>query len=166
MELLLLLLPIGSLFLMILVHVVHVRLQKASVAPSGIFSGFIAGIIFTMTGIVFSLLRDFSLFSFLSGGAALFFYFVLAYCYYHFVNISEASIRLRIFSELKNEKKNALSKLTSYQQNEVPLRRIERLIASGDIIFRNDKCFLWKQRYLIAAKILQLAKSFLGIKQN
>lgn len=164
MELFFLLLPIEGLLLMILVHVAHIRLQKASVAPSGIFLGFISGMLFITVGIAFAIVQNFSFFAVSNSIADLGFYFILGYCYYHFVNISEASIRLRIFSELKHEKNFVLSKLTSYQQNEVPLRRIERLIASGDIIFRNNKYFLGKQRYLIAAKILRFAKHCLGIK--
>lgn len=166
MDLFFLLLPLGSLLLMVLVHVVHVRLKKVSIAPTGIFLGFISGMIFIVGGIGFVLIRNFTLLSLFNSTAAFFFYFVLAYCYYHFVNISEASVRLRIFSELKHEKNFPLSKLTSYQQNEIPLRRVERLIASGDIIFRNNKYFLGKQRYLIAAKTLQFAKYLLGIKLN
>lgn len=166
MNFFLLLLPAESLLLMIFIHIIYVRLQKAPIAPSGIFVGFTAGIISMILGIFFFISKNLFLLSFLNGAAALFFYFILAYCYYHVVNISEASVRLRIFSELKEKKCILLSTLASYQQNEVSLRRIERLLVSKDIILKNDKYFLGQKRYLIAAKILQSAKLLLGVKIN
>src|SRR3990167_3935161 len=184
-----------------------------SLAITKIFFGFLTGFILTIAGITICLISNCTSSTFLNSLAALFLYFILAYCYYHFVNIGEASIRLRIFSELSQNKNRLLSKLAyadevqevdgaeklsvqelldasstdatqqfaaevafrkksyitveglqAYQQKELPSRRIERLLAHGDILLEDNLYRIGKKRYLIAAKILLLAKKILNIR--
>lgn len=159
----LLLLPIFGVFAMAFAHSLIVRYYKSSIAPTKIFFGFIIGFIIISLGITISIIQDHTLSSIANSLISILLYFILAYCYYHFINIGEASIRLRIFAELHQGKNLTAAELSHYQHNEISYRRIERLLNSGDILLQENFYKIGKQRYLIAAKIFQFAKYALGL---
>ncbi len=166
MQIFLLLLPLIAAAWMAVIHIIRTRACNTFIATTNIFYGFAIGLILMMIGIISITITNCTLRSFADSIAALFFYFTLAYCYYHFVNIGEASIRLRIFSELLQKRHLTPEELICYQEKELPSRRIERLLSHGDIFFQNGFYAIGNQRYVIASKILQLAKHILGIQST
>lgn len=90
-------------------------------------------------------------------------YFLLSYCYFHFVNLGETGRRIRILREL-NDNKEGLSLneiLQRYDAGELIERRILRLTKNKQIIFKNGKYYLGRKELLCMAEILLFFKHIL-----
>ncbi|MFH1492410.1 MAG: hypothetical protein ABIE81_03615 [Candidatus Omnitrophota bacterium] len=93
-------------------------------------------------------------------------YGCLGYCYFHFINLGETARRIRILRELY-EAGDGLKLgelLNRYSAKEIFQKRTNRLINSGQIIFKDGKYYigkptvLWISKIIIALKIIILGK--------
>ena len=92
----------------------------------------------------------------------------LSYCYFHFVNLGQSSIRVRIYTELVD---NPLGlEIGSLKQvyNETTLveTRLQRLISSGDIVESDGRYFVGRCRLVVVARILFFAKQLILGKKS
>ena len=75
----------------------------------------------------------------------------LAYCYFHFFNMSETARRIRILTEIKKKSSVASNELTNFYKSDFMIKtRLERLINLGQVRLIGNK-------YVLSAKILYLA---------
>jgi hypothetical protein len=89
-------------------------------------------------------------------------FFGLWYGYFHFVNIGESSLRLRILAEINgkaggHERVANLYKL--YNADEIVRTRIERMKADGQIILKDGRYFLGKRRFILVIHLFEILKS-------
>lgn len=149
---------------MLLVHTVICRLKGETAFLNGVFSGFIAGFV------VLSLLQLLLLvwWGFASQALVLalivnpLFYCCLSYCYYNFVNLGHASIRIRIYAEcLDNAGCVGQAELAErYNVEKIQAARIKRLLEAGDVVFRDDAYRLGRFRLVPIAATVFFLKSF------
>jgi len=88
------------------------------------------------------------------------------YCYFTFVNLLRASLRIRIVSELYEENTHSmeLDALHSrYDANNVATVRFERLLKWGQIERRDDRLYSAGNAFYILGLFLQFLKSLMGI---
>jgi hypothetical protein len=96
-------------------------------------------------------------------------YSALGYCYFHFVNLSETARRIRIISELASAKEGLSSKqiLERYNAREIIENRLNRLLKSGQIIYKDDRYYIGKPTMLfISQGIIFLKLLILGKKSE
>lgn len=92
----------------------------------------------------------------------------LSYCYFHFVNLGQSSIRVRIYSDLVDNPLGLEIETLNQEYNESTLvtSRLQRLTSSGDIIERDGVYFVGKHRLVIVARILFFAKQLILGKKS
>jgi hypothetical protein len=92
----------------------------------------------------------------------------LSYCYFHFVNLGQSSIRVRIYSELVDNPLGLEIETLKQAYNESTLiaSRLQRLSSSGDIIEHNGIYFVGKSRLVVVARILFFAKQLILGKKS
>lgn len=95
------------------------------------------------------------------------FYFSAGYVYFHYVNIGEASLRIRILQIVKaaNGEAGENSILALYNANKILDARIERLLARGELEARADKYFLGRPKMIYVAKFFRFLKLVIMKKQ-
>jgi len=83
-------------------------------------------------------------------------YCVLAYCYFHFVNLAETARRIRILTELINFPSRLTEKdiLSLYNADQVIENRLLRLLSGKQIIKVNDRYFICRPIALWIAQLL------------
>ncbi len=93
----------------------------------------------------------------------LFTYAALAYCYFHFVNLGQSSIRIRIYAEIAAAPDGLSSAelMRDYNETSLMAMRLHRLVESGDLIVKNGRYFLGRRRLVPVARIIFAAKRFL-----
>lgn len=82
-------------------------------------------------------------------------YAALGWCYFHFVNLGIASLRIRILEELV-EAGGAMSgeRLAGlYDDQAVITARLQRLRAGGHLVEHEGRYKIGRQRFLVVAKI-------------
>jgi hypothetical protein len=93
-------------------------------------------------------------------------YVSLGYCYFHFINLGETARRVRILREL-SVAPGGLSLegiLSHYNAKEIIELRLQRLLANGQIIAKEDKYYigkplmLWMAKIVVAFKFILLGK--------
>ncbi len=84
------------------------------------------------------------------------------YCYFHLINIGEASIRIRILRELMHSSEGLTEEqiLAQYDCKWIVDARMKRLLSSGQILKRNDLYFEAKPQLLHYARIFRFLKWF------
>jgi hypothetical protein len=90
-------------------------------------------------------------------------YICLAYCYYSFVQLGQTSIRIRLYAEIasKPDGLSAEEVAREYSDDSLVAVRIQRLVESGDLIYRNGDFFIGRSRLPLIEDILFAAKRFL-----
>jgi hypothetical protein len=164
------LLPLAAVMFNVISELILLKtILKASLLKSivaGFFLGMVALLVMVFAGFVTDwfpgLISVNNLFS-LAG-----FYFCLSYTYFHYMNIGQASLRIRILHELKG-KESGLEQAKIFQlynaQSMIDFR-LERLTLSGEILKKNGHYILGKPRLILAAKIFELLKRVIyGKKQ-
>ena len=99
--------------------------------------------------------------------ANFFTYLSLGYCYFHFINLGETARRIRILRELYDSKQGLSEKeiLEKYNAEEIVVRRINRLMSNGQILYRDDRYYINSPIMLLISKIIIVLKLlFLGKK--
>ncbi len=93
-------------------------------------------------------------------------YFCLSYCYFIFINLGQASIRIRIYSEIARTAGGIRMESILEEYNEPALARVrlERLFESGDLVRDSaGMCHVGRRRLLAAAiPVFALKKFLLG----
>ncbi len=150
-DILLIFAPLSSTLLMIFAHWFLVLFFKLSVIRSlfiALFSGLGFLVCFTLiTGCQVDLISHLPL------------YCGLWYGYFHFINIGEASIRLRILDILKKNEGRPVSRekiYSLYNAEEIIRLRLERMTLSGQINLINGRYYLGRRRLILVIGIFQL----------
>lgn len=144
--------PVICLLLNVLTQVLLFRLSPGIGLLKSIYLGFSVGFI----GIIF--------FGFYITNLII--YALLAYCYFHFVNLGETARRIRLLRELYDSKAGLTMEeiLKQYNANEIITKRIHRLLNNGQILLKDDryyignKVMLWITKTIVLAKLLILGK--------
>jgi hypothetical protein len=99
--------------------------------------------------------------------ASAFTYLALSYCYYHFVQLGQTSIRIRIYMEIASSPQGlTIEELAGrYDGNVLLQMRLKRLIESRDITQREGRFFVGRSRFVrVAAMIYAARRLVLGGK--
>ncbi len=86
-----------------------------------------------------------------------------SYCWLHFVNIGEASVRLRMAREILDAEPRGLTteELASrYGIETIVDTRIQRMIESGELFHKEGRYFFGKPRMLLVARAFSLLRGF------
>jgi hypothetical protein len=88
-------------------------------------------------------------------------YMALAFGYFNFVNLTIASLRIRVLQELAEAGGSMPTAqiLAKYNTDSVIAFRLERLIGGGHLIERNDRIFSGKWRFLLLARIFDVMRA-------
>lgn len=92
-------------------------------------------------------------------------YVCLAYCYYNFVNLGHASIRIRIYAECQEHggEVSVVQLAETYNDELLKASRIRRLLEGGDMIRRGDGYFPGSRRLVpVATMVFALKRFVLG----
>lgn len=85
-------------------------------------------------------------------------YLALAFCYFNFVNLTIASLRIRLLEELLESPeplpKSAL--LGRYDSSRVAGLRIERLVRGGHLVEQNGRFRSGRLKFLVVARIFDV----------
>ena len=90
-------------------------------------------------------------------------YAALSYCYFNFVNLGQSSIRIRIYSEIAASGNGVSMQHIALEYNEEALMRmrLQRMIESGDIMERNGRYVVGRQRLVVIARIIFAMKKLI-----
>lgn len=87
-------------------------------------------------------------------------YTVASYCWFHYVNIGDASVRIRVLREIA-EAGRPLSRreiLDRYSAATIIDTRLERLVASGQLVESGGRYRLGKPRMILVAQFFDFLK--------
>jgi hypothetical protein len=139
-----------------LVQLLSVRLCAGKIGVVGsLFLGFAAGLVVLLAGEVLVCFRGLGL---LADGIALglanFVLFVCCwYFYFHFINIGEASLRIRVLREAARVSGRPLEDLLAvYNVRTVVETRMLRLVQDGQLVVSGDRYCAGKPRMVLVAK--------------
>ena len=155
--------PIVALAVMVVVQAVVLRLRRGERFFGSVVAGFIVGL-FTVLALQAVLLLFFPrnldrwVLALVANPAI---YVMLAYCFYNFINLGHASIRIRIFKEcddrggfITREELRAV-----YDDELIKEARLQRLLEGGDVVRENGR---WK---LVNPRLVPVAKMVFGLKK-
>lgn len=82
------------------------------------------------------------------------------YCFFHFVNIGEASLRIRVLDEIKKSRRGLTEEeiLNYYNPQIIIDTRLQRLVKNQEIICTDGYYRLGKSRLILAAKIIHFVR--------
>jgi hypothetical protein len=155
--------PLVALAVMVVVQAVVLRLRRGERFFGSVFAGFLAGLLVVLALqvvilIVFPRNLDRWVLALAANPAI---YVMLAYCFYNFINLGHASIRIRIFKEcddrggfISNEELRAV-----YDDELIKEARLQRLLEGGDVVRDNGR---WK---LVNPRLVPVAKMVFGLKK-
>jgi hypothetical protein len=155
--------PIVALAVMVVFQAVVLRLRRGEQFFGSVVVGFAAGLLAVLALQVVLLLifprnLDRWVLALVANPAI---YVMLAYCFYNFINLGHASIRIRIFKEcddrggfISNEELRAV-----YDDELIKEARLQRLLEGGDVVRDNGR---WK---LVNPRLVPVAKMVFGLKK-
>ncbi len=139
-----------------LVQLLSVRFSGGRIGVVlSLFLGFAAGLLLLLAGEVFVCLRGPGLL--LDGfglAAANFVLFVCCwYFYFHFINIGEASLRIRVLREAARFSGRPVEDLlAAYNVRTVVETRMQRLVQDGQLVLSDERYIAGKPRMVLVAK--------------
>lgn len=146
----------GSLVITALVQLASVRLSGARIGVVlSLFVGFAAGIAaLTIGEVVLCARGNGSLADNIALGLANAVLFVCCwYFYFHFINIGEASLRIRVLREVARHSGKPLDHLLGvYNVQTVVETRVERLVGGGQLLREGGRLFPGKPRLIVVSK--------------
>lgn len=155
--------PIAALAVMVVVQAIVLRLRQGERFFGSVVVGFVAGLLVVLALQAVLLLvfpRNLDRWV-LALGANPAIYVMLAYCFYNFINLGHASIRIRIFKEcddrggyITREQLRAV-----YDDDLIKEARLQRLLEGGDIVRENER---WK---LVNPRLVPVANIVFGLKR-
>jgi hypothetical protein len=155
--------PIVALAVMVVVQAVVLRLRQGEQFFGSVVVGFLAGLLTVLAlqvvllvifprnpdRLVLGLVANLAIFG------------MLAYCFFNFINLGHASIRIRIFKEcddrggfITHEELRAV-----YDDELIKEARLQRLLEGGDVVRENGR---WK---LVNPRLVPVAKMVFGLKK-
>lgn len=154
--------PILSLALMVVVQAVVLRARQGEKFFASVVAGFLTGFLGVL-GLQVVLLWAFPrncdrwVLAALVNPAI---YVMLAYCFYNFINLGHASIRIRIFKECRDrggfithEELRAV-----YDENRIKEARLQRLHEQGDVVVEEGRWKLANPRLVPVANVVLALK--------
>lgn len=95
-------------------------------------------------------------------------YFSFSYCYFNFVNLGETARRVRILRELYDSAQGLSLQelLLRYNGKEIIERRIDRLLHTGQIVFRNGRYYIGIPLMLLISRMIMAMKLVILGKRN
>ena len=155
--------PIVALAVMVVVQAVVLRLRRGEQFFGSVVVGFVAGLLVVLAlqaGLLLVLPRNLDRWVLaLVANPAI--YVMMAYCFYNFVNLGHASIRIRIFKEC-DDRGGFITRAelrAVYDDELIKEARLQRLLEGGDIIRENGR---WK---LVNPRLVPVAKMVFGLKK-
>jgi hypothetical protein len=87
-------------------------------------------------------------------------YAALSYCFFNFANLGQSSIRVRIYAKVaaRSDGVSVLEIAREYNEAMLMEMRLQRLVESGDLVLRDGRYFLGRQRFVPIAKVIFLIK--------
>jgi hypothetical protein len=154
--------PIVALTLMVVVQTVVLRLRRGEQFFGSVVAGFLVGLVAVLALQALLLLifpRNLDRWV-LALGANPAIYVMLAYCFYNFINLGHASIRIRIFKECDDRGGFITHEelRTVYDDELIKKARLQRLLEGGDVVREGDR---WK---LVNPRLVPVAKMVFGLK--
>ena len=155
--------PLVALAVMVVVQAVVLRFRRGEQFFGSVVAGFIAGLLTALSLqalllLIFPRNLDRWVLALVANPAI---YVMLAYCFYNFINLGHASIRIRIFKEcddrggfITHEELRAV-----YDDELIKEARLQRLLEGGDIVREGDR---WK---LVNPRLVPVAKIVFGLKK-
>ena len=155
--------PIVALAVMVVVQAVVLRARRGEQFFGSVVMGFVAGLLVVLAIqalllLVFPRNSDRWVLALVANPAI---YVMLAYCFYNFINLGHASIRIRIFNEcddrgglITREELRAV-----YDDELIKEARLQRLLEGGDIVRENGR---WK---LVNPRLVPVAKMVFSLKR-
>ena len=155
--------PIAALAVMVVVQAVVLRARGGERFFGSVVAGFLAGL-FTVFALQVVLLlvcpRNFDRWVLaLVANPAIF--VMLSYCFFNFINLGHASIRIRIFKEC-DDRGGFITReelRSVYDDELIKQARLQRLLEGGDIVRENER---WK---LINPRLVPVANIVFGLKK-
>lgn len=95
-------------------------------------------------------------------------YSTLGYGYFHFINLGETARRIRILRELYDSKEglSMTEILERYNAKDIIEKRIDRLINTGQIIYKDRRYYIGSRVMLFIAKMIAVMKLIVTGKKN
>lgn len=154
---------IGALLITAAVQLMTVRLSSRCMGVvMSLFVGFAAGLSALATGEVILLLRLEAAYADCIGLAlANFVLFICCwYFYFHFINIGEASLRIRVLREAaaRTEGVTMQELLSVYNVNTVIETRVARLAADGQLVAKEGLFHAGQPKMVVVASIFSFAR--------
>jgi len=156
--------PILALVAMVVVQAVFLRLRGGEQFFTSVVAGFLAGLLFAIAmqvALLWVFPRNFDrlVLAFVANPAI---YVMLAYCFFNFINLGHASIRIRIFKEchdrggfITHEELRAV-----YDDERIRDVRLKRLLDGGDIVKEEGRWKLANPRLVPVANLVFALKYF------
>ena len=90
-------------------------------------------------------------------------YAALAWCYFHFVNLGIASLRIRVLEEIieAGGSLQAQALRQRYDDTDMAETRIQRLLAGGHVVMRDQRFHSGRPAFLIIARTFELGRSLI-----
>ena len=156
--------PVLALFVMVVVQAVVLRLRRGDRFFGSVISGFLAGalLIFALQAILLTVFPrdpDRWVLALIANPAI---YAMLAYCFFNFINLGHASIRIRIFKEC-DERGGFISHeelRAAYDEELIKEARLQRLLEGGDVVLENGRWKLTNPRLVPVARTVFALKKF------
>ncbi|MFM8888362.1 MAG: hypothetical protein ACKOKC_18355 [Chthoniobacterales bacterium] len=155
--------PIVALAVMVVVQAIVLRLRRGEQFFGSVVAGFLAGLLAVLALqavllLVFPRNLDRWVLALVANPAI---FVMLAYCFYNFINLGHASIRIRIFKEcddrggfISHEELRAV-----YDDELIKEARLQRLLEGGDVVRENCR---WK---LVNPRLVPVANLVFGLKK-
>lgn len=155
--------PIIGLVVMVVVQAFVLRLRQGERFLGSVIAGFLAGLLVSLAlqAVLLMVLPrnlDRWMLALVANPAI---YVMLAYCFFNFINLGQASIRIRIFKEC-DDRGGFISHETLrnvYDEDLIKKARLQRLLEGGDVVQKNGR---WK---LINPRLVPVAKAVFALKK-
>jgi hypothetical protein len=155
--------PIVALAVMVVVQAIVLRLRQGEQFFGSVVVGFLAGLLTVLALqvillVVFPRNPDRWVLALVANPAI---FVMLSYCFFNFINLGHASIRIRIFKEcddrggfITHDELRAV-----YDDELIKEARLQRLLEGGDVVRENGR---WK---LVNPRLVPVAKMVFGLKK-
>jgi hypothetical protein len=155
--------PIVALAVMVVVQAIVLRLRQGEQFFGSVVVGFLAGLLTVLALqvvllVVFPRNPDRWVLALVANPAI---FVMLSYCFFNFINLGHASIRIRIFKEcddrggfITHDELRAV-----YDDERIKEARLQRLLEGGDVVRENGR---WK---LVNPRLVPVAKMVFGLKK-
>lgn len=156
--------PVLALVVMVVVQAVVLRLRRGEQFFGSVIVGFLAGllVVLAMQGmLLMAFPRNLDRWILaLAANPAI--YVMLAYCFFNFINLGHASIRIRIFKEC-DDRGGFITReelCAVYDEELIKKARLQRLLEGGDVARKDGRWKLINPRLVPVAKVVFALKKF------